>query len=146
VSIVPRVYFTAIRKLTFTDQDSKATLYFAPSAEQVVIERNNVRTDSSQEFVAINDDVEVAPHTLFSTWDRGNNIVAHESLNIQLFVDASVLEVFVNERVAISTRIYADSGRCFAVRPFVQCTTGDGKRARLLQCKGWELEPAVIWM
>jgi beta-fructofuranosidase len=116
-----------------------------------VIERHNVRIDSSEESMAINDDPEVAPHTLFSTRDPGNNIVAHESLNIQLFLDASVLEVFVNERVAISTRIYAESGRCFGVRPFARDTrdarwSGDGARARLLQCVGWELEPSVSWM
>lgn len=135
-------------KLTFADQQSKVTILFAPNAEQVVIERHNVWTDKSDVYMDINDNREVAPHTLFSTRERDGNIITQESLDIHLFLDASVLEVFINERVAISTRIYAESGRCFGVRPFAQYTPGftDGEKARVLECVGWELQPSVRWM
>lgn len=54
---------------------------------------------------------EEAKHTLFSF---GNG--TSERLELHIFFDVSVLEVFVNRRTVISTRIYAKSGRCFGVR------------------------------
>lgn len=135
-------------KLTVTDKQRKVTIFFDPHAEQVVIERHNGRADISDEYMDINDDPEVAPHTLFAIQARGDNITTQESLDIHLFLDASVLEVFINERVTISTRIYAESGRCFGVRPFAQYTpsSADGDRARVLKCIGWELQPSVRWV
>jgi len=41
-----------------------------------------------------------------------------ETLDIRLFYDVSVLEVFVNNRVVITTRVYPDSGTCFGIECF----------------------------
>lgn len=54
---------------------------------------------------------EVCPHTLFTykTKSGGNDGIDEESeepLHIHAFYDTSVLEVFVNERTVLSTRIY----------------------------------------
>lgn len=55
----------------------------------------------------INSSSEEAPHTLFTTRDLVTGLENTELLHIRIWRDNSVLEVFVNDRTAISTRIYA---------------------------------------
>jgi beta-fructofuranosidase len=128
-----------------------------------------------KEYLKINDDPETAPHTLFSirhhstnTDSKSNGVVEQETLDIRLFFDTSILEVFINERVAITTRIYPESGKCFGVRPFAKYLLDDErhrftgsssnfdsggvevelrgeKKALVLDCVGWELQPSVAF-
>lgn len=144
----------------FLDHQTKATIFFSPPTEQIIIERRNSRakTDTAISMADddddddINDDPEIAPHTLFSTVQQENGTGAatttHESLDIHLFFDASVLEVFVNQRVAISTRVYPARGRCFGIRPFARYgreVLAGGERARLGRWRGWEVSSSVSW-
>lgn len=118
---------------------------FRPGDEVVTIRRDGVY-DDSPEFADINDDPECAPHTLFAQGDGPSNAERQETLDIRVFFDVSVLEVFVNERVAITTRIYPASGSCTAVRPFA--TYGSEpvveEMAKALDLAVWELENAAI--
>lgn len=43
-----------------------------------------------------------------------------ETLRIRAIFDKSVLEVFVNERTATSTRVYVDEDRCFELGFFAE--------------------------
>jgi hypothetical protein len=52
-----------------------------------------------------------ARHTLFSSAEG-----ALEVLKLQVFFDDSSLMIFINGRIAISTRVYVETGRCFGVR------------------------------
>lgn len=102
--------------------------------------------DDNPEFADINDDPECAPHTLFTRKDGMHDAERQETLDIRVFFDVSVLEVFVNERVAITTRIYPASGICTAVRPFATYSSkpaGDGV-AKALEFAVWELEHSAI--
>lgn len=48
-------------------------------------------------------------------------------MRIHAFFDTSVLEVFVNGRTAVSTRIYTpESRRCYGVRFFAELDDGQG--------------------
>ncbi|KAJ5936488.1 CAZyme family GH32 [Penicillium verhagenii] len=86
----------------------------------------------------INHGQESAPHTLFSYLNNGEE--AEESLKIHAFFDQNVLEVFVNGRTVITTRIYHPSDRCFGVRFFAGSTDDrDGESsAVLLQADVWD--------
>ncbi|KAJ5092275.1 hypothetical protein NUU61_007145 [Penicillium alfredii] len=64
---------------------------------------------------AINHGRESAPHTLF-TFANEHGEETEEPLRIRAFFDKSVLEVFVNDRTAISTRIYHPADRCFGLQ------------------------------
>ena len=55
----------------------------------------------------INSKPERAPHTLFTTRNPSTGAEETEPLRIRAWRDNSVLEVFVNGRTAISTRLYA---------------------------------------
>ncbi|OOF91095.1 glycoside hydrolase family 32 protein [Aspergillus carbonarius ITEM 5010] len=86
----------------------------------------------------INHDPESAPHTLF-TFETLSGEQREETLRIHAFWDASVLEVFVNERTVISTRIYLlpNQVRCSRLRFFAEGET-DSPPAMLLQADGWD--------
>ncbi|THW87745.1 Arabinanase/levansucrase/invertase [Aureobasidium pullulans] len=82
------------------------TLSFEPSAETFTIERPSFRSSNSN--APINTAPERAPHTLFTTANpRKGTGHEEEPLHIRVWRDNSVLEVFVNGRTAISTRLYA---------------------------------------
>jgi len=66
-------------------------------------------------------------------------VIKREDLDVRLFFDVSVLEIFVNDRVAITTRVYPDSGKCFAVDAWV----GRAESARMTRCSIWELRSSV---
>ncbi|KAI4853830.1 Arabinanase/levansucrase/invertase [Aureobasidium sp. EXF-8845] len=80
------------------------TLTFSPNDETFTIERPSFASPSSADL--INTTPEHAPHTLFTTLNTSNQWI-EEPLHIQVWRDNSVLEVFVNGRTAISTRLYA---------------------------------------
>ena len=61
---------------------------------------------------------EIAPHTLFTAYDSKEGRHVEESLHVRVFYDASILEVFVNSRTVITTRIYPATDECFGIRLF----------------------------
>ena len=97
------------------------------------------RRHSCNRDKGISTDAEVAPHILLSMKDMATGIVKRETLDIRVFFDVSVLEIFVNDRVAITTRVYPDSGKCFGVGAWVE----EGAHAKLVRCKAWELKTGV---
>lgn len=64
--------------------------------------------------------------------ERGEEI--EETLRVRAFFDSSVLEVFVNDRTVISTRIYHPAGQCFGPLFFAESDPGaeDEKPAAVL--------------
>lgn len=116
------------------------------------MDRSSLYVNRSQsdeaELQNINDDPEVAPHTLFTTQDLANQSATaqQEALEITILFDASVLEIFVNNRVAITTRVYPVTAKCFGVRTFAENLPreADGQSI-VLNCECWELRPSVSW-
>ncbi|KAI9045665.1 glycoside hydrolase family 32 protein [Aspergillus affinis] len=93
------------------DAAAKTIVSWYPSTETFTITRPT--PDDPQ----INHAPETAPHTLFTSKDT-NGEDREEMLSIQAFFDGSVLEVFVNERTVITTRIYSLAKRCFGMAFF----------------------------
>lgn len=62
---------------------------------------------------------ETAPHTLFTYVDESGSNTKQELLYLRILFDVSVLELFANDRTAITTRLYADVPRLAAIEPFV---------------------------
>ncbi|KAF2167019.1 glycoside hydrolase family 32 protein [Zasmidium cellare ATCC 36951] len=87
------------------DYSRATTLLFDQASETFVINRPAFPILNSSEF--INSEPERAPHTLFTTRDPVTGKVSTEYLHIRAWRDNSVLEVFVNGRTAITTRLYA---------------------------------------
>lgn len=114
-------------------EQRETVVFFEPCTETFMVERSK-----STKIPQINLSVESAPHTLFSfAKDR------IEPLQIRIFCDTSVLEIFVNERTVISTRIYAESRTCYRIEPFVETAPVEGMLDRscseLINLDVWQL-------
>lgn len=121
-----------------TSSQPVTVLYFAPEEEAIVIERPAIFFGDGAEEAK--DDGwptqlqnEVAPFTLFTIRDTQTGEEQEERLQVHVFYDGSVVEVFVNERVAITTRVYLEDQRCSELEFFAD--TEDG-------CV---LEQAAVW-
>jgi len=123
----------------------KTTVYFDPTSEEIMADRSK-----SSSVPGVRRFTESAPHTLFtfagpndSTTSRdGAPQTRQEVLDFHVFYDTSVLEIFVNERTALTTRVYPTSGTSSQIRPFVD-TCGrasvGGSGSRLVDIKIWPL-------
>lgn len=62
-----------------------------------------------------------------------------ENLQVHAFFDRSVLEVFVNRRTAISTRVYYPSDQLCGIRCFAQSSSQSDRRpTELVQADVWD--------
>jgi beta-fructofuranosidase len=114
-------------------------LLFNPEEETFIIDRSN-----STRIEDINVSDERASHTLFTLRDT-NGSERREELAIHVYFDASVLEVFVNGRTAITTRIYPQSGTCYGFRPLAEHSTDISviEESKLLRFDVYTLSTAV---
>lgn len=112
-----RIHHRAATKAT-------TTLFFAPETETFVVERPDIGSAKAQQ--------EQAPFTLFTTRDAHSGAETEERLTVRVFYDASVLEVFVNSRAVITTRVYLPETACAGLEVFVE----DG---------AVQVDEAVVW-
>ncbi|OAL21921.1 hypothetical protein AYO22_07518 [Fonsecaea multimorphosa] len=105
------------------------TISFIPNEETIRIYRPRIDPAYVVDGETINTAPETAPFTLFTVLSADNDDVEHmgtrtrtdmksevEDLRLHVFFDQSVLEVFVNERCVITTRVYPPRDRCWGVR------------------------------
>jgi beta-fructofuranosidase len=111
------------------------TISFHSVAETIIIDRTNAPQPSGS--YRVNNRPETAPHTLFTYMTEDGLEEREETLDIRIFHDASVVEVFVNERTVVSTRVYAQE--CNGVRFFAgDNEAGEGGGAFLEDAQAWD--------
>ncbi|CAI7671230.1 unnamed protein product [Penicillium manginii] len=125
------------------DFQNATTMVFKPQDETFTISRPSFpRPDSA---LLINSSPEIAPHTLFTGTNPNKGEEWTESLDIRAWRDNSVLEVFVNGRTAISTRLYA-AEETFGMRFFAEDDTSNpGVLLRTSHVGPTELKFANLW-
>lgn len=136
---VPRPLTTTITD-TMIDHKFFTRILFSPSHSLITIDRSHSRCSSSAAPASISLHDEVAYHAFLSLHSSTSNAIKPENLEIQLFFDVSVLEVFINSRTVLTTRVYPESGKCFGVVPFV---VGEGTGMRMERCNVWELRASI---
>lgn len=98
------------------DFHDRTVLSWKPYDETFTIER------PSTHDAGVNHTPETAPHTLFTFCNNEGEEVT-EPLQVHAYFDASVLEVFVNSRTVISTRIYTPHAQaCSGLKFFASAT------------------------
>lgn len=119
-------------KIQHASATQKTVLYFSPEEETFVIERPDVDIVGEGGIPKTPEKVqdEKAPFTLFTT------TAGEEKLNIHIFYDQSVLEVFVNERAVITTRVYLQDTGCSSIEFFAE--PSDGGSAVLEEATVWD--------
>ncbi|KAJ4172633.1 hypothetical protein NW754_002835 [Fusarium falciforme] len=117
------------------DATQKTAIYFSPEKEEIVVDR----TDSNQD-ADIKKDVVSGPFTLFYLDRNGSEEL--EKLRLRIFCDGDIVEVFANDRFALSTMVYADSKECTGISWFVE---GEGSEGTVFESiKLWENMSEVI--
>ena len=103
------------------------TIMYEPSNNTLLVER--MHSSTIDEFNNATVTGYFYPYTVMS-----DGVAKKESITMDVFVDGSLLEIYVNERFAMSTRIY----------PSMECSTGygvyvaDGATATFESVKAWE--------
>ena len=103
--------------------------------EDFAVERPDLVTENS----TVEFDTEHAPHTLFKFKDASTGGEMEEKLKLHAFYDGSVLEIFLNERTAITTRIYTHDARTVGLGFFSEAE-GDTQEpsAVITKCSVWD--------
>ncbi|KAJ5358604.1 glycosyl hydrolase [Penicillium cataractarum] len=122
--------------------ESATVMTFEPQNETFKISRPSFsRPDSS---LLIQSSPEVAPHTLFTMIDQNSGEEFTETLDIRAWRDNSVLEVFVNGRTVISTRLYA-AEETFSIRFFAEDKASSARAVWTSHKGSTELQFANLW-
>ncbi|KAH7121834.1 glycoside hydrolase family 32 protein [Dactylonectria estremocensis] len=125
-----------------SDHSQYTRVYLHPPSESLRIDRSR-----STSIANINVSPKTAPHTLFSF--RDGEKTRREDLDFHVFFDVSVLEVFVNDRVAITTRVYPEEGSVYGIRIYINDEGRSSSKdlngaksavASLRSCDIWELQ------
>jgi beta-fructofuranosidase len=116
----------------------RTSITFDTIDEKIIVDRNKSTSNPD-----INTASEEAPHTLFLFDDEPHRGTHSEPLSIRAIFDSSVLEVFVNSRTAITTRVYPDhkgaDGDGASIRPFSRQASSTAPNAKLERCDLWHL-------
>ncbi|CAD0040339.1 unnamed protein product [Aureobasidium pullulans] len=112
-------------------------IFHSPAKSLITIDRSLSRDPDSTKSIKIHP--EVAHHAFLSIRDKDTNNIRPENLDTKIFFDVSVLEIFVNSRTVITTRIYPESGKCYGISPFVVDEKDVESCARMDRFKVWEL-------
>ncbi|KAI1036085.1 hypothetical protein LB504_011461 [Fusarium proliferatum] len=126
------------------DSELRTVVSFSPDLEMLKITRAK---STNMAGVCVAD--EEAPHTLFSTLSPGTaagaeKFLSQEPLRLHAFFDVSCLELFANERTAITTRVYPESMTCYNIQPFVVKRGEHPWSGQLLECTAWELKTSCF--
>lgn len=118
------------------DPKACSLLYFIPAEETFFVERADLITDTLTKKLPI----ESAPHTLL-TFASDDGKEQEEQLEVVAYLDGSVLEVFVNGRTAITTRVYLNEPGCKSLSFWAESQAGrevSQSVAVLTKCSVWD--------
>ncbi|KAH7169975.1 glycosyl hydrolase [Dactylonectria macrodidyma] len=93
------------------DLSQRTSISFSAQEEKIVVDRclSNNQEDVKKHNIS-------GPFTLFSFSEEGAEVM--EKLHLRIFCDGDVLEVFANDRFALSTMVYSESPLCTGISWF----------------------------
>ena len=97
----------------------RTSIWFSPESETIFVDRSHSNSEADIEKHSLS-----GPFTLFVCDDSGVEVL--EKLRLRVFVDGDVLEIFANNRFALSTVVYVDFKTCSGVSWFVEGENDDG--------------------
>lgn len=100
----------------------RTIIYFSPETEEIIVDRGDAKLDVR------------GPHTLFTL--RRDQEELLELLHLRIFCDRDVLEVFANDRFALSTRVPITYEEAAGISAFAE---GEKESAVFESVKVWEM-------
>jgi beta-fructofuranosidase len=107
----------------------KTTISFNPLMEEILVDRSG-----SNLSTCINKCDERGPFTLFTQQQDGQAV--QEKLNLRVFCDNDVLEVFANDRFALATMVYTEDAEATGVSLFAE---GEQSAAVFERVMAWQM-------
>ncbi|KAM0331500.1 hypothetical protein ACHAQA_003177 [Verticillium albo-atrum] len=109
------------------DASQRTVVFFSPQDEQIIVDRSlsNDEADIQKPLLS-------GPFTLL--YSRENETEKLEKLRLRIFRDGDVLEIFANDRFALSTTVYGDDS-CAGISWFVE---GEGSHSVFESVQLWE--------
>ncbi|KAF9530380.1 glycosyl hydrolase [Crepidotus variabilis] len=104
------------------NKEEYTTVYYDPRSNEIIVDRNHSTT--LENF----NKSEIKGYFLPYTTASGT-----EDINLRVFVDGSILEVYANDRFSLTARIYPDRADSVAFGLF----NGDGKGAKFSNIQTW---------
>lgn len=122
------------------NHQEQTKVYFTPKTETLHVGRSH--STSIPGLCLAN---EAAPHTLFRrrSKDDENDVFELEPLTLSMFFDGSILEIFANDRTAITTRVYLSDNSLSEIQPWIEYEPGKNGSAtdcKLLSFQLWKLD------
>ncbi|KAI5456849.1 glycosyl hydrolase [Mariannaea sp. PMI_226] len=102
------------------DLSKRTTIFFDSRKEEIVVDRSASNNEDDIKKGTVQ-----GPFTLFYKTDQVGGATI-EDLTFRLFGDGDVLEIFANDRFALSTMLYADAATCSGISCFVEGADSDG--------------------
>ncbi|KAH6675973.1 putative beta-Fructufuranosidase [Halenospora varia] len=116
------------------DAESETTISYSPQTSTLLISRPSLDLLASN----VHFSQESAPHALLTSLDPVSKATREERLDIKIFYDNSVLEVFANERTVITTRLYTMAERCFGIKIWAEDGSEGSEVATIERCVAWD--------
>ncbi|KAH7024051.1 glycosyl hydrolase [Ilyonectria destructans] len=95
------------------DLTQRTSIFFSAQEEEIVVDRSQ----SNREADVKKNEVS-GPFTLFRFDNEGSEVL--EKLRLRIFCDGDVLEIFANDRFALSTMVYSDAPLSSGISWFVE--------------------------
>ncbi|CAH0056874.1 unnamed protein product [Clonostachys solani] len=95
------------------DHSHGTTVIFSAEDEKITVDRSRSNDQDDIPKKAVD-----GPFTLFVLSEHELEVI--EELHMRLFCDGDVLEVFANDRFALSTVVYSDTQSCCGISSFVE--------------------------
>ncbi|KAF2993747.1 hypothetical protein E8E13_000948 [Curvularia kusanoi] len=91
------------------DMSQKTSIFFDPATEEIIVDRTCSNTSPD-----VRKDIIRGPFTLFTLQGPGE-AERVEKLRLRIFGDGDVIEIFANDRFALSTMVYSHPSECTGV-------------------------------
>ncbi|CRK30666.1 hypothetical protein BN1708_015823 [Verticillium longisporum] len=101
ITVDPRQRRVGFNICQSPDGLQRTTVYFTPQTEQIVVDKSLSNTEADVDKSLLD-----APFTLLYSLENGTEKL--EKLRLRIFRDGDVLEVFANDRFALTTTVYCD--------------------------------------
>lgn len=101
------------------DATKQTSIYFSPENEEIVVDKSHSNAEPDIEKRLLK-----GPFTLLICEENGAEVT--EKLHLRIFSDGDVLEIFANDRFALSTTVYVDARSCAGISCFAQGLESEG--------------------
>jgi beta-fructofuranosidase len=129
-----------VKVLCAPDGNEQTAISYLPGERKLQVDFRRSSLADDLQYGDYDPAREEAFHTAGMVQAAPFRLVAGEALELRVFIDRSVIEVFANGRQSLTQRVYPTRADSTAVRLFA---VGGAARASVVEA--WDMEPVAPW-